>query len=142
MTRHASQKREKSVPAGWPTSRFVTPFTGGTYPGALFNQQPSFGGVGSRLNVWVELRIVDDEKSKREIGLLLQVLKDLWMGELPLGGEASVGRGRLRGKEATLKYGKKTTWKIVKDGEETIKFEEGAADDLEKFVTALKGGAK
>ena len=34
--------------------------------------------------------------------MLLLLLKDLWTGDLPLGGESSIGRGRLRGLEAKL----------------------------------------
>lgn len=32
------------------------------------------------------------------------LLKDLWTRDLPLGGEASIGRGRLIGQEAELSY--------------------------------------
>jgi hypothetical protein len=49
-----------------------------------------------------------DEQSEADfnaqVGLLLLVLKDLWTGDLPIGGESSVGRGRLRGVEATIAY--------------------------------------
>jgi hypothetical protein len=37
-----------------------------------------------------------------EVGLMLLLLKDLWTGDLPLGGESSVGRGRLQGVSATI----------------------------------------
>jgi CRISPR/Cas system CSM-associated protein Csm3 (group 7 of RAMP superfamily) len=75
-------------------------FNGGTFPGALFDQQPVFGGENSNLEISIELRNPENE----HIGLLLNLLKDLWTGDLPLGGEASVGRGRLKGKRATLTF--------------------------------------
>jgi CRISPR/Cas system CSM-associated protein Csm3 (group 7 of RAMP superfamily) len=109
-------------------------FTGGTYPGALFDQQPVFGGRQTQLRVKIELRKPDDDK---EIGLLLQVLKDLWTGDLPLGGEASVGRGRLHGLRADLRY-QDQAWTLRDvDGQLTI---EGDRAALEKFAAALGGG--
>jgi hypothetical protein len=50
-----------------------------------------------------------------EVGLLLLLLKDLWTGDLPLGGETGIGRGRMKGREATLtlqENGKSEQWKI------------------------------
>ncbi len=73
-------------------------FTGGAYPSALFTEQPVFSGPDTLL----ELNLTIQEPRDHEIGLLLLLLKDLWLGDLPLGGEASVGRGRLRGILATL----------------------------------------
>jgi CRISPR/Cas system CSM-associated protein Csm3 (group 7 of RAMP superfamily) len=73
-------------------------FTGGAYPGALFAEQPVFSGPDTLLDVNLTIQ----EPRDHEIGLLLLLLKDLWLGDLPLGGEVSVGRGRLRGISATL----------------------------------------
>ena len=73
-------------------------FTGGTYPGALFEQQPLIGGNQSRVVMSIELR----KPEGKQIGLLLHILKDLWTEDLPLGGESSVGRGRLEGVKADL----------------------------------------
>jgi CRISPR/Cas system CSM-associated protein Csm3 (group 7 of RAMP superfamily) len=107
-------------------------FTGGTYPGALFDQQPVFGGQQTHLRVKIELR----NPTPQEIGLLLQVLKDLWTGDLPLGGEASVGRGRLHGLQADLRH-RGQFWKLQEaDGKLTI---EGDRAALEKFAAALGG---
>jgi CRISPR/Cas system CSM-associated protein Csm3 (group 7 of RAMP superfamily) len=73
-----------------------------------------------------------------EVGLLLLLLKDLWTGDLALGGESSVGRGRLKGKKADLAHhsaGACQKWQIVANGKKlTI---EGDRDALERFVTAL-----
>ncbi len=73
-------------------------FTGGSFPTALFNEQPVFGLDETA----VRLRLRVDDPTLADKGLLLLLLKDLWTEDLPIGGEASVGRGRLRGKCATL----------------------------------------
>ena len=112
-------------------------FTGGAYPQALFSQQPLFGGPESEVRVHLELH----SPQPAEIGLLLLVLKDLWTGDLPLGGESSVGRGRLAGRAATLTYrqaGQSTTWKLSQDTEGKLHFDgDGTAQALEDFVTAF-----
>lgn len=82
-------------------------FTGGAYPQALFNQQPAFSAPGrpATLKIGITLRRLYDDKVddyEARAGLLLLVLKDLWTGDLPLGGESSVGRGRLRGVRMTV----------------------------------------
>jgi len=76
----------------------VDRFTGGAFPTALFTEQPVFGGPGSSVKVELSLR----NPQPHEVGLLLLVLKDLWTGDLPIGGESSVGRGRLVGVEVEL----------------------------------------
>ena len=73
-------------------------FTGGTSPGALFEQQPVIGGDQGKIVISLELR----KPENAHIVLLLQVLKDLWTGDLPVGGESSTGRGRLKGVRADL----------------------------------------
>lgn len=108
-------------------------FTGGSFPGALFDQQPVFGGRQTQLRVKIELR----KPEKKEIGLLLQVLKDLWTGDLPLGGESSVGRGRLHGLMADLRYQNQAWTLRDADGKLTI---EGDRAALEEFAAALGGG--
>jgi len=125
-------------------------FTGGAYPQALFSQQPIFSTPAQRAQVKVELSLrqpfdalTDDRKRRNfeaEIGLLLLVLKDLWTGDLPLGGEASVGRGRLRGVEAELGWGEKT-WTLRRAGDNTRLTVEGgeqAKQELQGYVDAIK----
>jgi CRISPR/Cas system CSM-associated protein Csm3 (group 7 of RAMP superfamily) len=85
-------------------------FTGGAYDTALFAEAPQIGGdVALRLTL--RLDALSDDKQTRDaqthfqqaqIGLLLLLLKDLWTGDLPLGGTSSIGRGRLRGRWAEL----------------------------------------
>jgi CRISPR/Cas system CSM-associated protein Csm3 (group 7 of RAMP superfamily) len=104
-------------------------FTGGAYPTALFSEQPVFGSSDTQVVIKLELRKPTDAR----IGLLLLLLKDLWTGDLPLGGEISVGRGRLKGKQATLSFGD-DTWTI--EGSESLRIT-GNRDQLEKYVEAF-----
>lgn len=109
-------------------------FTGGAYHGALFYEQPVWGNDDTRLKIELELR----DPKEYEIGLLLLLLKDLWTGDLPVGGESSIGRGRLKGKEATMIHyqpgQKNKSWKITQ-GDQHL--EMGNPDELESFVKAL-----
>lgn len=118
-------------------------FTGGAFPQALFQEQPLFGDGKTRVCIEMELRAAKEAKNfSREVGLLLLVLKDLWTGDLPLGGEASVGRGRLKGEAATLKCDGHA-W-VIKDKSGaleisgTLKNQKEAQEKLEEYVKALR----
>ncbi len=73
-------------------------FTGGAYHGALFDEQPIFSGDETCVTIELELR----QPKEYEIGLLFLLIKDLWTSDLPVGGESSIGRGRLKGIKADL----------------------------------------
>jgi len=91
-------------------------FTGGAFSTALFSEQPIFGDGRSEVTLVLTLR----NPQPAEIGLLLLLLKDLWTGDLPLGGESSVGRGRLAGVCATLalhQNGHDQHWKLEQYGD-------------------------
>jgi CRISPR/Cas system CSM-associated protein Csm3 (group 7 of RAMP superfamily) len=107
-------------------------FTGGAYPTALFSEQPVFAKDDTELTLYLELLSPKDY----EIGLLLLLLKDLWTGDLPLGGEISVGRGRLEGKSAELRLQRddgEQVWRIsAENGALRI---EGDRQQLESFVS-------
>jgi CRISPR/Cas system CSM-associated protein Csm3 (group 7 of RAMP superfamily) len=126
-------------------------FTGGARDTALFSQQPVFGHDETRLRIkWRLLKPVpvirkeETEKDAQErrnhefeaqAGLLLLLLKDLWTGDLPVGGEISVGRGRLQGEYARIALyngrDKPQTWEIHQ-GKRPDNYQE-----LEKFVERL-----
>ena len=106
-------------------------FTGGSYPGALFNEQPVFGQKDTR--VQIQLKLV--KPTEADVGLLLLLLKDLWTRDLPVGGESSVGRGRLKGEVATLTY-KDDTWTFTQ-GEGDVVQVSGNKARLEQFVQAF-----
>lgn len=83
-------------------------FTGGAFESALFDAAPVFSdGEKTAVTLSFKLRFKHDQKSEEkdaEIGLLLLLLKDLWTSDLAIGGESSIGRGRLKGKTACLNY--------------------------------------
>ena len=117
-------------------------FTGGTRDGALFSEQPLFGGAQSV--VTVDLQLANPQEY--EIGLLLLLLKDLWTGDLPLGGEISIGRGRLRGRNCRLEYqnGQVQTWDLLAAAN-GLSVTIGERQDLENYVAGLHthlGGSK
>lgn len=82
-------------------------FTGGSSETALFSNEPLVTGQAT-----IDLTV--ERVKAADVGLLLLLLKDLWTGFLSVGGEASVGRGRLQGQEATLIWQGKT-WQIKID---------------------------
>ena len=132
-------------------------FTGGTYHGALFHEQPIFGiekkveqnknkkdqgkSKPKEENKYLELKIELREPDKDEMGLLLLLLKDLCTGDLPIGGTSSIGRGRLQGVEATISWqqpgNSQHKWKISQENDKiTITNEDRAIleDFVKKFV--------
>jgi CRISPR/Cas system CSM-associated protein Csm3 (group 7 of RAMP superfamily) len=106
-------------------------FTGGAYESALFSEQPEIGKPDTQ-SVTLDLTLRNPDNA--ELGLLLLLLKDLWTGDLPIGGEASIGRGRLKGLGATLET-KDGTWEFTeKDSQVTVT---PNTDELEKWVKAF-----
>jgi CRISPR/Cas system CSM-associated protein Csm3 (group 7 of RAMP superfamily) len=109
-------------------------FTGGAYHGALFDEQPIFSKDDTQVILNLELR----QPSNAEIGLLLLLLKDLWTSDLPVGGESSIGRGRLEGIKTEMKrYTQDTgeeTWEI-KQNQKNQKLHISNARMLESFVS-------
>lgn len=103
-------------------------FTGGALESALFAEEPLFGGQAA-------IDIILEDPQDAEVGLLLLVLKDLWTGHTPLGGESSVGRGRLRGQTATLRLNDQL-WEL-KAAESGLRVTQGDAAELEAFVCAF-----
>ena len=124
----------------------VDRFTGGAMDNYLFSEAPVFGASRSRVTV----NLVLQDPREYEVGLLLLLLKDLWTGDLPVGGESSVGRGRLQGLSAELTHrqnGTTTRWTIEPEKSDSSEAEvlkvvaEPELDDvrgsLEAFVQAL-----
>jgi CRISPR/Cas system CSM-associated protein Csm3 (group 7 of RAMP superfamily) len=117
-------------------------FTGGAHDSALFNQQALFSEQDAELTL--DLRLINPDDA--EIGLLLHVLKDLWAGDLALGGGSNIGRGRLQGEHATLIWCKngaeKGKW-IINAVNGGLAFDPSTTPaDLEEFAAKLneKGG--
>lgn len=96
-------------------------FTGGVMH--LFGEKAVFQqGDAPALTLSYMVRPAKAEAAPRpgDIGLALLLLKDLWLGDVALGGDKSIGRGRLQGCAATLRYldadGKEQTWELDADG--------------------------
>jgi CRISPR/Cas system CSM-associated protein Csm3 (group 7 of RAMP superfamily) len=109
-------------------------FTGGSFPTALFSEQPVFGLAETAVRLCLRV----DSPTAADKGLLLLLLKDLWTEDLPLGGGASVGRGRLRGKCATLtsqENAQVTEWRIEQAGDRLAI--QGDRDAMQACVTAF-----
>lgn len=96
-------------------------FTGGAAESALFEEEPVYGDDNTTVKLTLTIRppapdwLLEAHQAQvdgAEVGLLLLLLKDLWTGDLRIGGEASVGRGRLRGKHAILTVGD-VVWQIA-----------------------------
>lgn len=110
-------------------------FTGGAYPTGLFGEQALWGGPQSRVSLELRLR----NPHEHEVGLLLLLLKDLWTGDLPIGGERSIGRGRLRGVEADIVWqqgNQSHHWRMQQQNDQL--HIEGDTQILEAGVKALK----
>lgn len=111
-------------------------FTGSAYHGALFDEQVLCGTDETHLTLELELR----QPSKAEVGLLLLLLKDLWTSDLPVGGERSIGRGRLQGIKAEMAWHHpgqtQQTWTITQDGEGKLKVSD--KNLLEDCVKSLR----
>jgi CRISPR/Cas system CSM-associated protein Csm3 (group 7 of RAMP superfamily) len=122
-------------------------FTGGAFETALFSEEPIWGDENTKLKLELILRAPAPEKPEQavlprvpdaEIGLLLLLVKDLWTGDLPIGGEASIGRGRLQGKSATLTLADgKTSFVLEARGKYGVDIKEGDQKTLEGFVKAF-----
>ncbi len=125
-------------------------FTGGAFESALFSEQPLFGNRNSRIKLELVLRMPAEHRparTKAEIGLLLLLLKDLWTGDLPLGGEVGIGRGILKGIEADIKYGT-SEWRlqqsmngnvnVIHRNQPEDEFEECDRTELQSFVAVLR----
>lgn len=129
----------EGILAEWVQSRVMLDrFTGGAYPQALFSEQAVWGKSDKRaVEVDVTLRKharTTDTEFQAQTALLLLVLKDLWTGDLPLGGESSIGRGRLQGLAADITWqGKTYSWNQLPNG---LDAPDGA--ELEKLVDALR----
>ena len=132
--------------------------TGGSLPTALFNQQPLWSPEQARATVCVDIRLrhyVDpidtaegaadraDKRYKAGIGLLLLALKDLWLGDVTIGGESSVGRGRFIGQSACLidhAAGSERRWEIT--GTHSLNISGESANELEKYVAVIAQSAE
>lgn len=76
-------------------------FSGGVVRGGLFESEPVWRQEGQSLELRIDIR----DPEPWQPALLLHVLKDLWTGDLALGGEKNIGRGVLEGRTGELWFG-------------------------------------
>jgi len=113
-------------------------FTGGTIEGALLENMAlwSDGEPRPENKFCMEFFIQDFEE--HEAGLMLLLLKDLWIGDLAVGGEKSVGRGVLQGQHAGISWSDGSiTRKIKFDNPNDISDDD--RKDLDAFVNRMNG---
>jgi CRISPR/Cas system CSM-associated protein Csm3 (group 7 of RAMP superfamily) len=111
-------------------------FTGGTIESALFDAMPLFsdGDVNKQIkNVRITIRDYKDY----EAGLMLLVLKDLWTGDLAIGGEKSIGRGVFEGIRADVRWDNSNLSPVTMEMDSTG-FHISNKEALEAFVNELK----
>ncbi len=117
-------------------------FTGGVINNALFDSMPIWAQQSNEPMVTLDLEIKGFEDW--EAGLMFLVLKDLWNGDLAVGGEKNVGRGVLQGLSATISFDDQKI-EMRQDGENLLLYYQGndpgwddsIAELLEQKVASL-----
>lgn len=94
------------------TRNRIDRLTGGTIEGALFSEAPIWRNKDFSAPVHFKWRV--KKCQDREAGLLFLVMRDLWMGNVPIGGGAAIGRGVLQGQRCHLQF---KQWDIVLEGD-------------------------
>jgi len=105
-------------------------FTGGTINAALFDSMPLFINSNDKA---LKIEIIVENCKDSWAGLLLLVLKDLWTGDLAIGGEKNIGRGVFEGVVATVNYNNS----LIKIDKDFANITEKDKELLESYVTAL-----
>jgi CRISPR/Cas system CMR subunit Cmr4 (Cas7 group RAMP superfamily) len=120
-------------------------FTGGAYDTALFAEAPYVRGEVA-LKLTLQQPYLDGgadgeaQRQQAQAGLLLLLLKDLWTGDLPLGGTVSIGRGRLRGLAATVQSETGDYWQLTSpaDNPTAVTVTTKSPRSLDEYMDALK----
>ena len=105
-------------------------FTGGTIDSALFTSMPVWQKEPDKRAMTMHWEI--RRAQPWEIGLVLLLLKDAWLGRIALGSGKSIGYGRLRGMKANLYYEGKLLSRI--EGQNITPEQAGK---LQEFVDAF-----
>jgi len=122
---------EKDFPAELQARIKVDRFTGGVIEGGLFDSMPIFAPKEEKL---ISMQIEVRDYEEHEAGLMLLVLKDLWSGDLAVGGEKSIGRGVFAGVQAEIAWGDE---KIILEND-VSKMSAADKQKLQNFVDALR----
>ncbi len=114
-------------------------FTGGVIETALFETMPLFSQPINLNEKVRNVKITIRNWKNYEAGLLLLVLKDLWTGDLAVGGEKSVGRGVFDGFSAEVVWdGRRIS--IQKDIAKMPQQDKTELESLLKALVDYQGG--
>ena len=105
-------------------------FTGGTVETALFTTKPIWQMEPHKPTVHIHYEI--PECKPWEAGLALFLLRDLWQGNVALGGEKSIGRGVLEGVQAVIVF-EGNTYELGANG----KVQQGSWQQLDDYAKAF-----
>ena len=109
-----------------PQSRIrIDRFTNAAMAGGLFTSEP-IRQDNDEPTVRMKMTVKDCQDY--EAGLLLFILKDLWTGVLPLGGEKLIGRGILQGLRAEIAY-RGNSFEIIENNNMVINGAQGLLED-------------
>jgi CRISPR/Cas system CSM-associated protein Csm3 (group 7 of RAMP superfamily) len=111
-------------------------FTGGTIEGALFDSKPLYTNFKDKVKN-VKITVMDYEE--HEPGLLLLVLKDLWTGDIAIGGEKNIGRGVLQGCNAFIDWNN-TPVHLESDFSKLVQTDKDKLECLVKAFVDYTGG--
>ena len=82
------------------TRNRIDRFTGGVIDSALFTDESIY--QHDKTDGIIKLQFEITDCSEAEAGLMLILIRDLWVGKLTFGSNASIGRGRLCGQSASI----------------------------------------
>lgn len=105
-------------------------FTGGVIDGALFDSMPVFSTSNKKC---ISLKIEIEDYEPKEQGLILLVIKDIWSGDLAVGGEKNIGRGVFEGVNAEIVWADR---KIVIESD-LAQLSDPDKNELQSFIEAL-----
>jgi CRISPR/Cas system CSM-associated protein Csm3 (group 7 of RAMP superfamily) len=111
-------------------------FTGGALDTALFSEQPA---LPTKPEAGAQFNFRARRASDAERALLLLVVKDLCLGDLPIGGTISIGRGRLRARGGSICFNE-TSVAFKQDDKGRLTFTSGDAAMLNSLanIAALR----
>lgn len=114
------------------TRNRIDRFTGGTIDSALFTEEPIWQ-IRDSEDGTVSIEVCVKDCKPEEVGLFVVLFRDMWMGKLTFGGEASVGRGRILGVKGSITYKDQTYTFINKKQGTTIAYAVLAGGDVNQL---------
>ncbi len=113
------------------TRNKIDRFTGGVLQGTLFTTKPVWQKKFDAPAITIHFEIHNAKDYEAALGICL--LRDLWLGNVAIGGEKSIGRGTVKGISADIHF-KGKNYKLDKNGKVTV----GNSDELSKISASIK----